>query len=341
MSSKSTLPATMRAWQFNSNKDGIDKNLHINESAPLPTTKRDQHLIRVLTASLNPVDYKVAEAPLIGRFATPKNACPGIDVVGEIVKPASDSSMKVGQLVFGMAGSSLAAGGAMAQYAMLPSKAAAPVPEGGNKTELATVGVAGMTAYQSIVPFVKDGSRVFINGGSGGTGIYGIQIAKAVGCHVTTSCSTTNVELCKSLGADEVLDYKKSPVLQQLKAQEPFDHIVDNVGGDYDLYWKAHEYSAPQAKYVFVGATPGLPFALFMLKVKIIPGFLGGGKRVLIPLFSVPDVEQMGRIAKWMGEGRVRAIIDQKFKFEEGREAMAKMKSGRTKGKIVLEVAKE
>jgi NADPH:quinone reductase-like Zn-dependent oxidoreductase len=329
----------MRAWNFNSANGGVEKNLHINEAAPMPIPKADQHLIRVLAASLNPVDYKVAEAPLIGRLIIPKNACPGIDVVGEIVKPASGSSLKTGQMVFGMAGTSLVAGGAMAQYTVVPSKAAAAVPEGADKSALATVGVAGMTAYQSIVPFVKDGSRIFINGGSGGTGVFGIQIAKAVGCHVTTSCSTTNVELCKSLGADEVLDYKQAPVLQQLKKQKPFDHIVDNVGADYDLYWKAHEYSVPKAKYVFVGATPGVGFGLFIMKVTLIPGFLGGGKRSMSPMFAVPNVEHMDTIAKWMGEGKVKPVIDQRFKFEQGKEAMEKMKSGRTKGKIVFEVA--
>lgn len=329
----------MRAWQFNSNAGGLEKNLRINEDAPLPVPKADQHLVRVLAASLNPVDYKIAEIPFIGRFATPKNATPGIDVAGEIVKPASGSPLKAGQLVFGMAGASLAAGGAMAQYVPVQAKATAVVPQGGKTTDLATVGVAGMTAYQSIIPYVKDGSRVFINGGSGGTGVYGIQIAKAVGCHVTTTCSTVNVELCKSLGADAVLDYKKAPVLEQLKKQKPFDHIVDNVGADYDLYWKSHEYSQPKAKYVFVGATPGLSFGLFMMKVTLLPGFLGGGKRSFAAMFAEPKIDQMDKIAYWMGEGRVKAIIDQKFKFEQGREAMARMKSGRAKGKIVLEVA--
>ena len=331
----------MRAWMYNSSKGGIDKNMSINDSAPVPTPKADQHLVRVLAMSLNPVDYKVSEAPLIGRFAMPKNAVPGIDIVGQIVKPASDSSLKAGQMVFGMAGASIVAGGAMAQYATIASKAAACVPEGADKDGIVTAGVCGMTSYQSIVPYVKNGSRVFINGGSGGTGVFGIQIAKAVGCHVTTSCSTVNVELCKSLGADEVLDYKKGSVLEQLKKQKPFDHVVDNVGGDYDLYWRAHYYTTANAKYVFIGATPGPAFAWFMIKVNFIPGFLGGGRRKLQPLFAVPDVDHMNKIAAWMGEGKVKAVIDQRFKFEQGREAMAKMKSGRTKGKIVVEVANE
>jgi NADPH:quinone reductase-like Zn-dependent oxidoreductase len=75
------------------------------------------------------------------------------------------------------------------------------------------------------VPHVKQGDRIFINGGSGGCGVFGIQFAKAAGCYVVTSCSTPNTELCRSLGADEVVDYKKTSVLEALDAsQVKFDH---------------------------------------------------------------------------------------------------------------------
>jgi alkaline phosphatase D len=85
------------------------------------------------------------------------------------------------------------------------------------------------------VPHVKSGDKVFINGGSGGTGCFGIQIANAVGCHVTTSCSTANVEFCKSLGAEEVVDYRKGSVIEALKASGvKFGHVVDNIGTDLE-----------------------------------------------------------------------------------------------------------
>lgn len=338
MAAKSTIPSSMRAWQFKSVKGGLDKYLFINESAPLPAQKSNHHLVRILSTSLNPVDFKVTEAPLIGSFLIPKNATPGIDFVGELVKPASGSSLKPGQMVFGMAGASLAAGGAMAEYSVADVKATAVLPEGANAIETGTIGVAGLTAYQSIVPHVKEGSRVFINGGSGGTGVFSIQIAKAVGCHVTTTCSSRNVDLCKSLGADDVIDYTKGPVLEQLKQRKPFDHVVDNVGYDYDLYWRAHDYSVPGAKWVFVGMAPNPSCFAFLFKVRLIPSFLGGGKRKLVQIFAMPEGEQLNIMANWMKEGKVKAVIDEAFTFEKGKEAMTRMKSGRARGKVVVEV---
>ena len=146
--------------------------------------------------------------PLLSWLAIPKPAIPGIDIVGRIVKPANGSSLKTDQLVFGAASASALAGAGLAEYAAVPSNGVVTVPSGMDLIDAASIPVAGLTAYQSIIPHVKPGSRVFLNGGSGGVGVFAIQIAKAVDCHVTTSCSTTNVELCKSLGADEVIDYK-------------------------------------------------------------------------------------------------------------------------------------
>ena len=155
---------------------------------------------------------------MVTRFLIPRPATPGIDVVGKVVRPADGSDIRPGQIVFGASGTGVLAGGALAGYAAAKKDAVAVLPEGVDPIWGATAGVAGLTAHQSIVPYVKDGSNVFINGGSGGTGIFGIQVAKAKGCYVTTSCSTPNVDLCKSLGADEVIDYKKQSVLDALKA---------------------------------------------------------------------------------------------------------------------------
>jgi len=339
--SENKIPSTMRAWQYSSAAGGIEKHLRMNPLASLPTLKPDENLIRVIAMALNPVDYKPVEVPFIGRFTHSKNAIPGLDVVGQVVKPAAGSSFKVGQVVFGVAGSSLFAGGAMADYATINVKTAVPVPEGVDLVQAGTVGIAGVTAYQSIVPFVKPASRVFINGGSGGTGTYGIQIAKAVGCHITTTCSTPNVELCKSLGADEVIDYKKGPVLEQLKKQKPFDLIVDNVGADYSLFFKAHEYSNPSAKYAFVGVTPSLGFFGFMIKASVLPGFLGGAKRKMQLIFAEPKSEDLSVIGHWMAEGKVRGVIDQRFTFEQGIDAIKRQKTGRARGKMVIDVAPE
>ena len=335
-----SVPSTMRAWQYSSTKGGLEKNLELNASAALPKPKQNQHLVQIIATALNPVDYKPAEIPGVGRFAITKPATPGIDFVGTIVKPASASSLKAGQLVFGCAGNSPLAGGAMAEYAVSSQNSTAAIPDSLDPLDATTLGVAAVTAYQSIVPHVKEGGKVFINGGSGGTGIFGIQIAKAAGCHVTTTCSTVNVDLCKSLGADNVIDYKEENVLEVLKAADGmFDHAVDNVGTQDDLIWHCHEYLLPKGLYVVVGAEPSLKNLAQNVKRKAWPGFLGGIKRNVTGFWPQFNTEDLKKIADWVAEGKVKPIVDQKFSFDQGPQAIERLKTGRAKGKIVIEVS--
>ena len=335
-------PSTMRAWQYSSTKGGLEKNLKINPSAPLPKPKPDQHLVQIIAAALNPVDYKPAEIPGVVRFAITKPATPGIDFAGTIVKPAAGSKLKAGQLVFGMAGSSPLAGGALAEFAVSGTKSTAALPEGVDPVDGATVGVAGLTAYQSIVPRVKKGDKIFINGGSGGTGVFGIQFAKAMGCHVTTTCSTPNVEFCRSLGADEVVDYKKGSVLEALKSSgHKFDHAVDNVGTTQELIWQSHEFMQSGAVYVLVGGEPSLGNLADTLRRMVWPSFLGGIKGKVVGFWPNQKAEDLQQIGEWISSGKVKPVIDQMLLFKQAPHAFEKLRTGRAKGKIVIDVASQ
>lgn len=355
-SPSSPLPKTMRIWQYTTTTSGLENTLRLNPSSPLPTPKKPtQHLVQILATALNPVDYKPAEIPYVGRLLVPRLATPCIDFAGRIITPATatgDSAppLKPGQLIFGGCGTSVIAGGALAEYAIVEQENAVALPDGIDPLDAATLAVAGLTAYQSIVPRVKRGDRVFINGGSGGTGTFGIQFAKAVGCHVTATCSTGNVELCRSLGADEVVDYKKvgeKGVVEALKAlsvgadgqKRLFDHAVDNVSTDKELYWRAHEFLKPGAAYVLVGGSPAFSFVTDLLKRKLLPGFLGGIKAKVEGFWPDTRPEDLLQIAKWIKDGKVRTVIDQKFGFEEAPRAFEKLKTGRARGKIVVDVA--
>lgn len=332
-----SVPSVMRAWQFSSTAGGIENNLNINASAKLPRRKPDQHLVQVIAASLNPVDYKPAEIPLVTRLLLAPST-PGLDFAGRIVVPASGSSLQPGQLVFGQASSHML-GGALAEYAIAKPECVAPLPESVSPKHGASICIAGLSAYQTIVPYVKDGSSIFINGGSGGTGCYGIQIAKAKGCYVTTTCSTANIELCKSLGADEVIDYKTQNVVDALKASgRKYDHVVDNVGADPNLFWKCHEYTKPSAVYVGVGAQVSFRAFFDMAKMRLWPGFLGGAKRKNVGFMMNPKAEELAQIGEWMARGEVKAVIDSELPFEDAPEAFRRLKTGRTKGKIVVSV---
>lgn len=332
-------PSAFRKWQYTSVKGGLEKNLKLNSSAPMPTPNANQHLVRMIAVALNPVDYKIAEVPFAGHFITGSPATPGIDFAGTIITPATGSSLRPGQLVFGTASSSPAAGGGLSEFALTEKTGTVAIPDGVDPVDAATIGVAGLSAYQPIVPRVKKGDKIFINGGSGGTGVFGIQIAKAIGCYVTTSCSTVNVELCKKLGADEVIDYKKESVVEALRASgTKFDLIVDNVGGDVDLYWKCHEFTKPGAVYAMVAGGPSFKFISDTVKRKFWPGILGGGKRKLAGFFAQPKNDELAEIVDWMKEGKVRAVIDQRFPFEQAAQAFEKLKTGRAKGKIVIDI---
>ncbi|KAL8752209.1 MAG: hypothetical protein Q9199_005904 [Rusavskia elegans] len=335
-------PSTMRSWQYSRTAGGLEKNLSLNPAAPLPTPKPDQHLVQVIAAALNPVDYKPAEIPGIIRFAIAKPATPGIDFAGAIVRPASDSPLKAGQLVFGACGTNPVAGGALREFSVSWIKSTVAIPKGVEPIDAATVGVAGLTAYQSIVPHVKKGDKIFINGGSGGTGVFGIQIAKAVGCHVTTACSTANVEFCGELGADEVVDYKKENVLEVLllKAKEHrYDHVVDNVGTDDQLALHCHEFMASGGVMVVVGGEPTMKAVTQTLKRKLLPGFLGGVKGNVVGFWPEQKPEDLQQIVEWMKEGRVKTVVDSKFSFEEAPKAFERLRTGRARGKIVVDVA--
>lgn len=335
----------MKAVQFTTTKGGIENNLKINASAAVPkATKPDQHIIKVIATALNPVDWKPAEVGFIDRYMIKKPATPCIDFAGVLVTPAASSTLKPGQLVFGMAGLSIFAGGALAEYAIAEDKAVAALPQGLDPKSAATIGVAGITAYQAILEYATPGDRIFINGGSGGVGCFGIQMAKVKDIHVTTSCSTHNVDFCKSIGADHVIDYKQGDVVEQLQALvkttgKKFDIIVDNVGSDFDIYWKAHTYTNSGAPYVFVAGKPSLSMVWNMVKITSIPGFLGGGKRKLHTIMAKPSTTQSAEIAQWMKEGKVKPVVDSTFSMEDASKAFERSKSGRAVGKIVVDIA--
>ncbi|KAJ9607181.1 hypothetical protein H2200_008253 [Cladophialophora chaetospira] len=347
-SSKPSIPSVMTAWHFTSAQGGLDKNLTLNTSAPLPSHDatslgKDKVLVQVLATSLNPVDHKIVEIPVAGRFVVKTPASPGLDFAGRVAAAGNETGLKNGQLVFGRLDGPTQFG-TLAEYTVAPKPGVAPLPEGLDPKDAACAGTAGLTAYQCIVPNIKRnaGDRVFINGGSGGTGTFGIQIAKAVGCYVTTSCSARNVELCKALGADEVIDYTKDDVVEAVKKSAEnggkFDLIVDNVGNSGKLYWQCHHFTSQQAKYVQVGAPASAYSALDMAMKFLWPGLIGGGKRQFQFWQVSSKPEQLEEIGRWMAEGKVKAVVEEVFSMQDARKAFEKLRTGRTKGKVVVVV---
>lgn len=330
----------MRIWRYASADGGIEKNLVLHGSQPLPKPKTTDHLIQVLAVGLNPVDYKPTESA-VGKFAVKKPATPGFDIAGRIITPAANSGLHPGDIVYGAASTNALVGGGLAEYVAAPATGIALLPENSNVSPLHAAGtpVAAITAHDSIVPYIKKGSRLFINGGSGGVGTFGIQIAKIIGAHVTVSCSARNADLCRSLGADEVLDYNDRPLLSQLQAATPFDHVVDNVFNDPQLYFQAHTYSTPSAKFAEVASAPSLAFVRFAVGALLLPSVLGGGKRKCVMVAADVKRDTLEKLVGWFADGSVKPVVEQVFSMEDVVNAYKRQKTGRVVGKVIINVA--
>lgn len=335
----------MKAWQFSATNGGLEKHLTFNPSAPSPPSTSlgpEQVLVEVISMSLNPVDYKIPELPLFGRLLVPRPASPGIDFCGRVISTGSAATaLSPGQTVFGRLDAPTRFG-TTGQYIIAPSAGTAPLPPGIDPDHAATIGTAALTAYQCIVPHAQADDHIFINGGSGGTGTFGIQLAKAIGCHVTTTCSTPNIQLCKDLGADEVLDYTTTDIARELKARgQAFALAVDNVGTPPELYKAADVFLKEGAKFVQVGASSSIGTVWTIVQRMCWPTMLGGGKRAYQMLTVTNEREQFVRIAEWMREGKVKPVIDSVFEFRDAPKAYEKLKGGRARGKIVVRVTEK
>lgn len=348
----------MKAWQWSQCPDVLENALQLNEGAPLPTPKRTlksgESLVQVYAAALNPVDHKIPELPVVGRMAISKPATPGLDFAGKVVQVGPDCRVKVGQMAFGKLEPALQFG-TLGQYIIGSKAGTVPLLDGVDIEQAATVGVCGLVTYQALAPNVKTGDRVFINGGSGGTGTFAVQIAKALGCHVTTTCSGehskismfedaedmigSNVQLCKSIGADEVIDYRSQDVATTLSAsQKPFDFVLDNIGTNYDLYWKSPTFTKPGAKYVQIGSEVSMSSTYDIAMRFLLPKALGGGQRPFSFGMAATNFDDFTAIGKLLAEGKVKPVIDQVYAFEDVPEAYRKLKTGRCKGKLVIRV---
>ncbi|KAF8865176.1 putative zinc alcohol dehydrogenase [Acephala macrosclerotiorum] len=333
------LPSTMRAWLWTTAAGGLEKNLYLSESATRPgqPLQNDQVVVQVISMSLNPADYKVPEMGLAAKLIISTPSSPGIDFCGRVVDVGSAvKDFSSGQLVFGCLGRPMQFG-PLAEYLVCPSQSIAPLPKGVDPDIAASIGTAGQTAYQVLKPPATAGDRIFINGGSGGCGMFCIQIAKILGWHVTTSCSTRNVALCQDLGADEVIDYTKVDVIQTLKEMGPvFGRVLDNVGTPESLYRECHHFLRPGHNYVQVTAT-----ILSAARQLLQPGFLGGGKRKLDLVVLSGKQTALIQLGEWVQEGKIKVIIDSTFEFEDALKAYEKLRTHRARGKIVVHVAEK
>ena len=312
---------------------------------PRPAIKPDEILVQVHAAGLNPIDYMIPKGTFkpILRFQLPATLCS--DLAGVVVEVGSRvTRFKPGDEVFA---SIFDLGtGALAEFAIVPEQAAALKPANLDFVQAASIPMVGLTSWQALKERanLKPGQKVFIPAGSGGIGTFAIQLAKYFGAKVATTTSSGNVELVRSLGADEVIDYKKQEFEDVLR---DYDVVLGTVRGN--AIEKSLRILKPNGTVVSLIGPPDATFArkrgmnFFMVFVF---GLLSGkiirhaNKRGIEYsfLFAHPDGRQLAEIGELLDAGRVRPVVDKVFPFDQTKEALAYLEAGRAKGKVVVKV---
>ena len=218
------------------------------EQIDTPTPGADQVLVRVRAASVNPLDWHALTGTpyvmrLVEGFRRPKQVVLGRDVAGTVVAVGSNVvALAVGDEVFG------GADGSFAEFTLGTERGLARRPDGVDVSAAAATPIAGLTALQALRDKggLQAGQSVLVNGAAGGVGTFAVQVAVAMGARVTGVCSTSNVELVRALGADEVIDYTTTEI-----GERQFDVIIDSIG-NHSLRQR-RRMMAPNGRCVIVG----------------------------------------------------------------------------------------
>jgi NADPH:quinone reductase-like Zn-dependent oxidoreductase len=305
-----------------------------------PAIAANEVLVRVRAAGVNPADWAiVAGLPYIARpiygIGKPKNPVRGTDLAGEVeAVGASVTRFRPGDEVFGWSGH---LGGAFAEYASVSEDALVTKPAKLTFEQAAALPMAGTVALLAVRDHgkVQAGQRVLVNGASGGIGTFAVQIAKSLGAHVTGVTSTKNVDLVRSIGADEVIDYTK---VDFTRTGQRYDFILDNVanrslsdlrraltpngtlvpnGGGFEHRWVAGAGRLISAKVSFMF-----------------------GSQSLGTFIASPKQENLVVLRDFIEAGKVIPVIDRTYSLNETADAVRYVGKGHAQGKVVITVAK-
>jgi NADPH:quinone reductase-like Zn-dependent oxidoreductase len=303
-----------------------------------PTPTDDQVLVRVRASSVNPYDWHFIEGtPKIIRLGVglrkPRDIRPGVDYAGTVEAAGKNvTQFKPGDEVFG------GRGGAFAEYVCVrQDRLVAPKPPNISLEEAASVDIAGVTALQMLrdVGQVRPGQKVLINGASGGVGTFAVQIAKSFGAEVSGVCSTRNVDLVRSIGADHVIDYTKEDFT---KSEQRYDVILDNVGNR--SLSECRSVLTPKGKLVpngggFINEQGWVGPMARPLKAMMIAPFVSQEIRMKM---TDPKQSDLTFLADLMQSGKLKPVIDRTYKFSELPEAIRYVEQGHARGKVVVAI---
>ena len=295
-----------------------------------PTPTDDQVLVNVQAVSLNPADYHLRRGIPLARFSgglmRPKDTMLGADFAGRIEAVGKNiTQFQPGDEVFGRR-----APNGFAEYVCISERPIALKPANVSFEQAASVPVAGLTALQSLrdTGKLQPGQTVLINGASGGLGTFSVQVAKALGAHVTGVCSTSNLDLVRSLGADRVIDYTRTDFSRE---GQRYDLILDNVGnhslGDYRRTLK------PAGRCVITGFTS---FGL-LAQYLIVGGLVSKlGSQQIGMMISKINTADMNILKELIEAGKLVPFVDKVYPLNEVVEAFRYLETKHARGKVVV-----
>ncbi|MPV55001.1 NADPH:quinone oxidoreductase [Burkholderia sp. HI2761] len=310
-----------------------------------PALKPDELLVQIHAAGLNPVDNVIPTGTFkpVLKFELP--ATLGSDISGVVTEVGSRvTRFKPGDAVFA---SLFDLGrGSLAEFAAVPERVAAPKPVNLDFVQAAAVPMVGLTSWQALKERanIQAGQKVFIPAGSGGIGTFAIQLAKHFGATVGTTTSTGNVQLVTSLGADEIVDYKKQEFENVLRG---YDVVLGTIRGD--AIEKSVGILNPGGKIVSLVGPLDAAFARARGLNVVLRWVFGLMSRKIIRLaetrdatysflFVRPDGAQLAEIGALLESEHVRPVIDKVFPFDQAKEALEYLAQGRAKGKVVVKI---
>ncbi len=300
-----------------------------------PTIGDDQMLVRVHSAAVNPLDWHfMTGTPYLARLTAglrrPKQTVRGADLAGTVEAVGSAvTKFRPGDEVFG------GAAGSFAELVAVRETAVVPKPDTLSFDDAAAMPVAAITALQGLRDHghLGTGQSVLINGAAGGVGTYAVQIARSLGAEVTGVCSSRNVDMVRSLGADHVIDYTSDDFAD---GTHRYDVILDNIGNR--SLAECRRALTPTGIYVIVGG-PKSGNWIGPLKRPVMAKlrFLFCKQRAVM-FIARETAEELSKLVEMVESGRLRSVIDRRYPLSETADAIRHLATGHAQGKIVIDV---
>jgi NADPH:quinone reductase-like Zn-dependent oxidoreductase len=306
------------------------------EKLTKPSPADDEILVKVRSAAVNPLDWHYLEGtPYLVRLGaglgTPADPRLGVDFAGTVEAVGKTvTRFKTGDEVFG------GHFGSLAEYLVVrEERAVVAKPAGVTFEQAAAVPIAAVTALQALrdKAHVHAGQRVLINGASGGVGTFAVQIAKSLGADVTGVCSTKNVAMVRSIGADHVVDYTREDVT---RSGQRYDVIIDNVGTHSLLEYR--RVLNPKGVYVMVGSNyigKWFEFLLMPVKGALLSAFVS---QKFGTMFADLNKQDLATLADLMQSGKMTPVIDRSYPLSQAADALRYLEAGHARGKVVVSV---